>query len=148
VALSIIEYQFREYEISTDPKRVDSGVVHGFLANHAYWSMGRARETIEVSIRHSAVVCGAYEPSGNLVAFARAVTDLATFAWICDVFVLPDHRGQGVGKTVARTIVQHPALKNLQRQILATSDAHGVYSEVGFVPLQQPENWMERPGTS
>jgi GNAT superfamily N-acetyltransferase len=90
---------------------------------------------------------GLYDPGGGQAGFARAVTDRATFAWIADVFVLPEHRGRGLAGWLMRTVVEHPDLRGLRRTVLATRDAHRLYAGLGFAPLPRPERWMERgPG--
>jgi GNAT superfamily N-acetyltransferase len=97
----------------------------------------------------NSLVIGAYvAASGEQAGLARVVTDRATHAWLCDVFVLPDHRGKGIARWMVRTAIDHPALAGVRRILLATLDAHGVYTALGFTPLTAPENWMERPGTT
>jgi GNAT superfamily N-acetyltransferase len=129
------------YEISTDPGRVQLDVVHGFLST-CYWSPGVRRDLIEKAIANSVVV-GAYQKSSGVhVGFARAVTDRASFAWLCDVFVLEPHRGHGLATQMVRALIEHPELQTLRRWCLATRDAHGVYEPLGFVPVQ-PGRWME-----
>jgi N-acetylglutamate synthase-like GNAT family acetyltransferase len=129
--------------ISSDPGELDLGWVHAALSERAYWSLGRDRSTVERSIEHS-LVFGAYL-GGRQVGFARVVTDQATFAWICDVFVDEGIRGHEVGKRLMATIVEDPRLQGLKRMMLATDDAHGLYAAFGFEPLDQPEKWMIRP---
>jgi N-acetylglutamate synthase-like GNAT family acetyltransferase len=87
---------------------------------------------------------GAYAPTGEMVGAARVVTDYATFGWLCDVFVLDQHRDRGLGKALVAAVVEHPQLADLQRIILATSDAHDLYSPYGFDLMANPERWMER----
>jgi GNAT superfamily N-acetyltransferase len=130
------------YEISTDPARLDLDVIHAFLRT-AYWSPEVPRDVVERSLAGS-LCFGLYAPGGAQAGFARAVTDRATFAWIADVFVLPEHRGRGLATWLMRTVVEHPQLRGLRRTVLATRDAHGLYAELGFGPLAQPERWMER----
>ena len=132
------------YEISTERERLDLDVIHGFL-REAYWSPGVPRDVVERSFAHS-LCFGLYAPDGAQAGFARAVTDRATFAWIADVFVLPEHRGQGLATWLMRTLLDHPDLRELRRVVLATKDAHGLYTGLGFGALARPERWMERPG--
>jgi GNAT superfamily N-acetyltransferase len=87
---------------------------------------------------------GLYAPDGSQAGFARAVTDAATFAYIADVFVLEPHRGQGLGVWLVQTVLAHPDLQGLRRTVLATLDAHGLYTARGFAPLRNPERWMEK----
>jgi GNAT superfamily N-acetyltransferase len=135
-----------DYEISTDPARLDLELTHRFLSEEAYWSPGVPRETVERAIGNS-MVFGVYHvgPSGSAqVGLARVVSDRATFAWICDVFVLPEHRGQGLGRWLMECITSHPELQGLRRMVLATRDAHGLYAQYGFTPLEDPSRFMVR----
>jgi len=126
-------------EISTDPERLDIGLVYDFLQT-SYWAHGRRRSVVERSIRHS-LCFGAYS-EGRQVAFARVVSDRAVFAYLMDVFVVPEFRGRGISKALVRAILDHPDLQNLRVFLLATRDAHGLYAQFGFKPLAQPDRWM------
>lgn len=126
--------------ISTDPSRLDLDAICGFLAR-SYWAADRPRDVIERSLRAS-LVFGIYEGKRQ-VGLARVVSDFATFAWVCDVFVDESYRGQGIGKWLMATILAHPELKNVRRQLLVTRDAHGLYRQFGFVELNEPQRWME-----
>jgi len=136
------EWHRGEYTISTDPSRLDLAVIHEYLSGSAYWAMGRPLELVRRSIENS-LPFGVYQGSAQ-IGFARVVTDYATFAWLADVFVLPEFRGQGIGKWLIGVIVEHPRLPGLRRWILATKDAHGLYAQHGFKPLHAPERFMER----
>jgi GNAT superfamily N-acetyltransferase len=125
-----------------DAGRVDLDVVHGFLRT-SYWSPGIPRETVARAIANSVVV-GVYAPDGAQVAFARAATDRATFAWIADVFVLPSHQGHGLGRFVVSTLLDHPDLQGLRRTMLATADAHTLYRSYGFEDLPDPSRFLAR----
>ena len=127
--------------ISTDPALMDVDAVCDFLSR-AYWAQGRPRDRIELSLKHS-LVFGMYADSCQ-VGLARVVTDYATFAWLCDVFIHEDYRGRGLGKWLMDSILSHPQLQGLRRFLLATRDAHGLYSQFGFTPMKNPERWMER----
>ncbi|MGA5564871.1 GNAT family N-acetyltransferase [Streptomyces platensis] len=129
------------YEVATDPDRLDIGLVHHWLSTDAFWALGRSRETVEQSIRGS-LNFGLYDAGGAQVAYARVVTDLATFAWLCDVYVAPAHRGKGLGTWLAAAVRDHLAPYELKRTLLATLDAHEVYAKVGFVPVPDPERLM------
>ncbi|MCQ9133028.1 GNAT family N-acetyltransferase [Streptomyces hilarionis] len=130
------------YEISADPARVDVGRVHRWLSADAYWAIGRTLDTQERAIAGS-LNFGVYDTaSGEQVACARVVTDLATFAWLCDVYVDPAVRGKGIGTALAEAARDHLAPYGLRRILLATHDAHGVYEKAGFRPLAAPEQWM------
>jgi GNAT superfamily N-acetyltransferase len=128
------------FEADDDPDRIDVDVVHGFLST-SYWAPGIPREVVARSIEGS-LNMGVYAPDGSMVAFARAVTDRATFAWLADVFVVPEHRGHGLGKFVVSTLVDHPDLKGLRRFMLATADAHDLYRGYGFTELEDPTRMM------
>lgn len=130
--------------VSTDRSRVQTEVVHGFLAR-SYWARGIPREVVERSIRGS-LCFGVYddERGGRQIGFARVVTDFATFAWVGDVFVLEEARGRGLARWLMEVVVAHPDLQGLRRWILATRDAHGLYRRVGFADLSHPESFLER----
>ncbi len=129
--------------ISTDKSRLDIPLIHAWLSRASYWAQGRSLETVQRSLEHS-LCFGVYE-GNRQVGFARVVTDYATFAWLCDVFVLDSHRKSGLGKWLVETITAQPDLKKLHLFILATRDAHELYRHYGgFEPLQAPERWMAR----
>lgn len=128
-----------DYEISTDPARLDLELVHRFLSEEAYWSPGVAREVVVRSIECS-LPFGLYR-SDEQVGFARVVTDYATFAWLADVFVLDGHRGRGLGKWLVETVLAHPDLSTLRRWLLATADAHELYTRFGFGPAD-PQRFL------
>jgi len=132
-----------DYEISTDKSRLDLELIHNYLSNDSYWATGRSREVVERSIENS-LPFGIYTQNGQ-VGFARIVTDYATFAWVADVFVLPEHRGRGLSKWLMEVIIAHPRLQGFRRWVLSTKDAHGLYEKFGFIPLHRPERGMERP---
>jgi GNAT superfamily N-acetyltransferase len=130
-----------ELFISTDPALMDLDVIHGFLVG-AYWSPGIPRATVERAMAHS-MSFGVFAGTRQL-GYARVVTDRATFAYLCDVFVLDSERGRGLGKWLMETVLAHPDLLGLRRFMLATRDAHGLYAQYGFTPLAAPERFMER----
>ena len=132
-------------DISTDPARLDVGLIHRYLSEESYWAKGRSRDVVERSLAGS-MVFGAYTREGEMVGFTRVVTDRATFAWICDVFVVDDHRGGGIGKALVAAVCDHRDLRDIKRMLLATSDAHALYAPFGFAPLGDPERWMARIG--
>lgn len=135
------ERQRDHFTISTDPTKLDHAVIYDYLHNHAYWSLGRTRETIEKSLRHS-LVFGVYDGVAQ-VGMARIISDYAVFAYLCDVFILPTHQGHGLGKWLMECVRAHPDLQGLRRWTLATRDAHGLYRQYGFSELSAPERWME-----
>jgi GNAT superfamily N-acetyltransferase len=119
------------YVLSTDRSRVDVDTVHRWLSNDAYWALGRPREVVEKTIEVS-WVWSVFAPDGEQVAFLRAVTDGLTFAWICDVYVDPAHRGHGLATWVSAEAVADLRGAGVDRLVLATSSAHAVYRRVGF----------------
>lgn len=132
------------YRISTDRSKLDVDAIHAFLSERAYWSLGRSREMVLTTIENS-LCFGVYTPDGALAGFARIVTDYATFAWLCDVFILEEFRGRGLSKWLVKTIIDCPQMTGVRRLILATRDAHGLYRQYGgFAPLKEPGKWMER----
>jgi GNAT superfamily N-acetyltransferase len=123
-----------EYEISDELGRVDRELVYRYLAFESYWAKGRSREVFERSLVNS-LCLGAYDAGGALVGFARVVTDDATFAWLCDLFVVPEHRGKGVASALVRAVREHPRLSTVFRIMLATKDAHELYRRHGYRPM-------------
>ncbi|MFG1776698.1 GNAT family N-acetyltransferase [Micromonospora sp. NPDC049048] len=131
------------YLICTDPDRIDLDVVHRWLSTDAYWAIGRDRETVARAFAGS-VPFGVYRPGdGRQVAVARVVTDRATFAWLCDVYVDPGERGRGLGTWLAGAVRDHLADLGVYRILLATADAQGVYAKVGFARMTDPDRWMQ-----
>jgi GNAT superfamily N-acetyltransferase len=129
-----------EYTISTDPARLDLAAVHAYLTQ-SYWSPGIPREVVERAAANS--LCFGLLHGGAQVGYARVVTDRATFAYLCDVYVLEAHRGQGLSKWLMQVIGEHPNLQGLRRFMLGTQDAHGLYAQFGFTPLANPARMME-----
>jgi GNAT superfamily N-acetyltransferase len=140
------EWQRGEYTISTDNNRLDIRIIHDFISNQSYWAQGRPIETVQRALDNS-LNFGLYK-NDRQIGFARVVTDYATFAWIADVFVLPQHRGKGLSKWLMEVILSHPELQGFRRWILATKDAHSLYARFGFIALHWSERWMERPDPS
>jgi len=128
--------------ISTDPGDLDFPLIHRFLSEQSTWAQGIPYATVERSICHS-LCFGGYLGAAQ-VAFARVISDYATFANLVDVFVLPEHRGRGYSKAIVRAVLVHPQLQGLRRFTLATNDAHGLYARFGFAPLAMPQSYMER----
>jgi GNAT superfamily N-acetyltransferase len=128
-----------EWVISTDPARLQLDVVHGWLVS-CYWSPGIRRDVMDNAFAHS-LVAGAYR-GGVQIGVARVVTDQATFAWLCDVFVDDRARGLGIARAMVRTLMDDPRLQTLRRWCLATRSAHDVYGPLGFAPVD-PTLWMQ-----
>ncbi len=134
------ELRSNGFLFSSDPKRIDIDVVYGFLTN-CYWAKGIPRETVARSIRHS--LCFGVYRGGKQVGFARVISDYSTYAYIGDVFILDEYRGQGLSKRLMEFIKSHPDLQGLRRWSLITRDAHGLYSKFGFTRLKSPGRHME-----
>ena len=129
-----------EYVVSTDPARLDVDLIHRFLSEEAYWAKGRGRDVTERAIANS-YPFGVYL-DGEQVAFARVVTDTITFAWLADVFVLPEHRGNGVGKLLVETVLGDERFQGMKRWFLGTADAHELYRRYGFAEPVNPGRFM------
>ncbi|TDR79887.1 GNAT family N-acetyltransferase [Paludibacterium purpuratum] len=127
----------------TDPQRLDRETIYRFLSQESYWARDLPRAIFERSLAGS-LCFGGYDDAGTQVAFARVVTDRATFGYLADVFVHADWRGQGIGKALVRFILDYPELQDLRRFMLATADAHSLYAGYGFTPLSAPDRLMER----
>ena len=129
--MSSIEPDATGYEVSTDPARLDITAMHAYLTR-SYWSPGIPYATVERAA-HNSLCFGLYEKStGRQVGLARVVTDHATFAYLCDVYVLEEHQGRGLGKLMMRAVMAHPALTGARRAMLGTRDAHSLYRRYGF----------------
>ena len=132
------------YEISTDPSRLQLDAIHAYLTR-SYWSPGIPKELVARAIANS-MCFGMYDvqgPTDTQVGFARVVTDKASFAYLADVYVLEEHRGQGLSKRLVEAVLSHPELQGMRRFLLATRDAHGLYAQFGFRAPAKPENFME-----
>lgn len=141
-----VEQRCGEYTLSDDPARIDPVAVHAYLVR-SHWAEGIPLDLVRKGITHSLCV-GVYHPVGGQVAFARVVTDRATFGYLCDVYVLEDHRRRGLAKWMMEVLMAHPDLQGLRRFSLMTKDAHDVYRPFGFAPAAHPDRYMEiaRPG--
>ena len=131
-----------EYEIDTDKRRLDLAAIHKYLSTESYWAQNRTMEQTLAAIENSQ--CFGVYRGKEQVGFGRVVTDRATFAYIGDIFILANHRGQGLSKWLMKTIVDQPDMRGLRSWILATRDAHGLYEQYGFASLKFPERWMEK----
>jgi GNAT superfamily N-acetyltransferase len=135
------------YWISDDETQLNVDLVHDWLSTQSYWAQGRPRATTEKAIARS-LNLGLYDAGGVQAGYCRWVTDGATFAWLCDVFIVPKHRGRGLGVFLVQVATGHPEVKGL-RFLLGTKDAHGLYGKVGFASPVSPERLMEiRPRPS
>ena len=135
-----MEWQKDGYLISTDKQKLDVAYIHRFLSRESYWAQGIPRSTVTGSIEGS-LTFGIYRDDVQM-GFARVITDEATFGYLADVFVDKAHRGRGLSKWLMEVICSYPSLQGLRRMLLATRDAHGLYSQFGFTPLTHPENFL------
>jgi GNAT superfamily N-acetyltransferase len=132
------------YWASDERALIDLARVHAWISGESYWAEGRPRDVMTRAIENS-LVLSLYAAGGTQVGFARFVTDYATFAWLCDVFVDAAHRGHGLGTFLVDTVVGHPDVRGV-RQILAAEPGRSLYARFGYRTLARPERWMERPG--
>jgi GNAT superfamily N-acetyltransferase len=129
------------FTISTDKNLLNFEVIYKYLNEGSYWAQGIPVEKLRKAVENS-MCFGVYKQNVQ-AGFARVVTDKATFAYICDLFILPAYRGAGLSKWLVQSIINHPELTGLRRWSLATADAHGLYSQFGFKQVTRPERWME-----
>jgi GNAT superfamily N-acetyltransferase len=130
------------YTVSDDPSRLDVKAMHAYL-RRSYWSEEIPLEVLERAVRNSLCI-GVYDAQGAQVGVARFISDFATFAYVCDVYVLEEHRGRGLSKAMMAMASSHPKLQGLRRWTLVTADAHGLYKQFGFTPLVNHGGFMER----
>jgi len=130
------------FTISTDKTLLDFEAIYKYLNQDSYWAKGIPAERLKRAIENS--MCFGLYKQNVQAGFTRVVTDKATFAYLCDVFILPGYRGLGLSKWLMQTIVEHPELQGLRRWSLATADAHGLYSQFGFTEISRPDRWMEK----
>jgi GNAT superfamily N-acetyltransferase len=135
-----MELKQGEFVVTDRREDLDIGTIHNFLCE-SYWAKGIPRSIFEKAANNS--LCFGLYHNSIQIGFGRAVSDLATFAYLADVFVVPAYRGHGLGKWLVSCILAHPELQGLRRCMLATLDAHGLYAQNGFVALQKPERFME-----
>ncbi|AEF54381.1 GNAT family N-acetyltransferase [Marinomonas posidonica] len=129
------------YRITSDRSEMNIESIHNFIS-HSYWASGIPIETLKKAINNS-LCFGVFSSQGLQVGFARMITDLSTYAYLADVYVLEEHRGKGLSKWLMREIMDHPDMQGLRRMGLATLDAHGLYKQYGFSELATPEIFME-----
>jgi GNAT superfamily N-acetyltransferase len=131
-----------EYLISDDSSRLDVSFIHNFLANESYWAKNIPIAIVEKSIANS--LCFGLYHKQQQIGFARLVTDKATFAYLADVFIVPQYRGRGLSRWLIETIHAHSELQTLRRWMLGTRDAHGLYKKFGWTSLAEPERFMQK----
>ena len=135
-----LDWQRDNYRITTDPQRFDVDAIHAYLTR-SYWAEGIPKSLVARSIEGS-LGFGLFEGERQ-IGFARIISDRATFAYLCNVYVLEEYRGQGLSKWLMEVVLSHPDLQGLRRFFLATRDAHGLYARFGFTPPGKPGNFME-----
>ena len=136
-----MDSDYKDYRISDDLQRIDFDKVTRWLAG-TYWSPGIGRPEVEKGAKHSSLVIGAYDAQGRQVGYARVASDKTRFAYIMDVFVESSHRNQGIAQVILRFALNHPEYQSVYQWLLATRDAHSVYSKLEFKPLPYPDRWM------
>jgi GNAT superfamily N-acetyltransferase len=129
------------YFFSNDKLKLQTGVIHTYLSRNSYWAQNIPLSTVEASIAGS--VCFGIYTEGRQIGFARVISDLASFGYLADVFILEEHRGKGLSKALMSFILEYAPFKKLRRFMLATKDAHGLYKQFGFSPLAEPDRFME-----
>lgn len=137
------------YSISTNKEYLDVDAIHKFLSEESYWALGRPKEIIKKSIDNTALCFGVYKGDvskgdAEQVGFARVVSDLTIFAYLADVFIVPEYRKLGLSKWLMEVITNHPDLQNVRRFMLVTNDAHTLYSQFGFKEIDHPERFMQK----
>lgn len=137
---TVKEWTRNGYTMSSDRTRIDMDVVFDFISNQSYWAQGVSRDRVERTVNGS-LVLGIYTEAGEMIGFGRAVTDCASFAYLMDIFVVPEHRGKGLATWFAEAIREHPDMKLVNKWMLATRDAHKVYERAGFSMPANPE-WI------
>ncbi len=140
-----MEQQFvlldKQFYISDDKSHLDVESIHNYLSEESYWSKGIPLKTVQDSIENS--LCVGVFNNNKTIGFARIISDFATYAYLCDVFVLREFQGKGISKKLMSFVMQHPKLKGLRRWSLMTKDAHGVYAQFGWKQMSSPDNAME-----
>lgn len=129
------------FTVSTDKSKLDFDIIYEFIS-HSYWAKNIPKEVMKKAIDNS-MCFGVYTSADKQVGFARVITDNSTFAYLADVFIIENYRGRGLSKLLVKTIVEHGSLQGLRRFLLATSDAHGLYSQFGFKAIDKPNLLMQ-----
>ncbi len=138
-----MKWQRENFTISTDKNLLQIEVIHKFLSTESYWAKDRSLEKTQIAIKNS--LCFGVYHEEKQIGFARVISDFATFAYIGDVFILQEFRGNSLSKWLMEVMISHKDLQDLRRWILATKDAHKLYQQFEFTSLKFPERWMEKP---
>jgi len=141
VIINDSHFTAKGFLISTDKDLLDFNVIYHYLDQESYWAKGIPEERLKRAIANS--ICFGVYHDKKQIGFARVITDMATFGYLADVFILDEYRKQGLSKWLVQTIVQHPDFEGLRRWSLATRDAHSLYAQFGFTPVDKPELWMQ-----
>lgn len=136
-----LEWRREGYLVTTDQAMLDVDAIQAFLAR-SYWAPGITQETVAQSLRHS--LCFGLFHLDRQIGLARVITDSIRFAYLCDVYVLEDFQGQGLGSWLLQCVLEHPQIRTIRRILLTTQDAQLFYHQLGFQELSHPEHWMER----
>ena len=139
--MKVVEHHFGDFLITTDKSKLDIAAIHDFLSKHSGWSDHIPFDRVKVSIDNS--LCFGLFHNNKQIGFARVISDLSTIAYLGDVYVLDNYRGQGLSKKLMDAIMGHPNLQGLRRWILLTSTAEWLYEKYGFTKIPQPEWYME-----
>lgn len=131
------------FYVSTDKSKLNLNFIHDYLSNRSYWAQGRTMDVVKKTVDNS-LCFGVFNEEDQQVGFARIVTDYAILAWVMDVFITEDYRGQGLGKLLMKEVMAHPDLQGLKRWGLMTTDAHSLYQQFGFTAASKPEKLMEK----
>jgi GNAT superfamily N-acetyltransferase len=131
-----------DFAVSTDPGRLDVAAIHDFLCNRSYWAQGVPLDVVKKALANS--LCFGLYTGAEQIGLARAITDRATYLYLCDVYVLESRRGSGLGRWLIECVIAHPELQGLRRMSLVTADAHSLYAQFGFTALATPERYMEK----
>ena len=135
------EYRRENFLVSTDPSKLDTDAIHDFLSKQSYWSQDIPKEIVAWAVQHS--LCFGVYHNDRQIGLARVISDYATYAYLCDVYILEQYQGRGLGKWLMSCVMGHPDLQGLRKFALATRDAHELYRKFGFAPLKDPSMNME-----
>jgi len=140
-----LQWQKDSFTVSTDKSLLQIVRIHHFLSTQSYWCQGIPKNVVEKAVQGS-LCFGLYDgdhPEHLQIGYARVITDSATFAWVCDVYIEPSYRGRGLSKWMMECLTSHPDLQSLRKIMLGTKDAHRLYEKFGFKATTTPERWME-----
>jgi N-acetylglutamate synthase-like GNAT family acetyltransferase len=131
-----------QFTIHTDKEKLDIDVIYSYLHHESYWAKGIPLHLVQTSIEHS-ICFGVYDECDKQVGFGRIISDFATFAYLADVFILPHARGNGLGKALVQEMIRYQSIQHVRKILLATKDAHGLYSQYGFKEVKNKQLFMQ-----